>query len=190
MANALQCVVRGSYITGVPTRSMFTFEDINEFPTSGFVAALEAYFTAVYAPVIGITTTDWSTDSVDVNRLTARLSAPVTSFPFIVRGTTGGDSLPPSDAYIVVGKTNVKKTLGRKFLPGVPEIRQAIGTIDNTARAALDVFGGLWVAPLTVGAFTLTPGVYNRKTSIFHPFFAYRVDTYTATQRRRTAQHR
>jgi hypothetical protein len=165
---------------------MYTFAEVIGASPADIEAALLVYLGGLYAAITSITSTAWGCDLVDVNLLTGHLSSPITSFVFSINGTSGGDELPQDDAYIVIGKTARKKTLGRKFLPGIPESYQNAGTINSGALAALVTYGGLYITPTTVGSVTLDPGVYNRKTSIFNTFVSFRADPYTANQRRRS----
>jgi hypothetical protein len=185
MASAMQVVVRGHFGSGAQTRSIYTFADQTDLGTSVLNPVLSTYLTSLYATILAITSNAWSADAVDVNKVTGKLADPISSFDFVADGTAGGDELPQQDAYIVIGKTAIKRTLGRKFLPAIPESVQNAGLINSTARTALANYCALWTTAVTISGTLLTPGTYNRKTSLFHAFTGYRVDPYTATQRRR-----
>lgn len=183
MALALQAIVKGRFLDASETRSMFTF-NITAF-SAGVQASILDYLNDFYIAIAPAVSSDWDGYSVEIIELNGFESSPITEIPLIVSGSVGGEMLPHTDAYLIIGKTGKKKTQGKKYIPGVPETMQNGGIVVAGAITDLAAAAAIYVAPGGAGADQVDPGVYNKELSTFEPFTGYRVPNVTATQRRR-----
>lgn len=110
---------------------------------------------------------------------------PMTAEVYSKVGTVAsGDYMPLQVAAVLVAKTTQKRSFGRKFLAGFVESQIADGAIISAALTTLATVAANWIAPITVGSSTITPGLWT-KDNTFVTFIGAVVDVLTGTQRRR-----
>lgn len=183
MSQALQAIVKGRFPDGSETRSMFSFEWVAFTPA--VQANISSYLGDFYTAAAPALSSDWDGYSVEVIELTGVLSDPLAEFPFVASGSVTGEMLPHTDAYLLIGKTQKKRTQGKKYLPGVPESLQNGGIVQPSALTDLVAAASAYIAVTGSGADELFPGVYDKAHQTFERFSGSRVPNVIATQRRR-----
>lgn len=151
MTEALKLVVRGRMPSNDEFRNIFYYTITGDYTDT----TISNWVTGLYNTIKGNWLTTTTLYGVDVSvRLGGFSDADPTGWgaaDFIavsLAGTAGsGDTLPPGDAMLVLGKTGTKRVIAKKFLPGILEGSQNNGVITAGQKTLLNNFAAYWMSP-------------------------------------------
>src|SRR5512142_778754 len=132
MTDGIKIAVRGLLTSGDEWRAVFYCTGTSDFTNttiSNFVTRLHGTTTGNVSAGTSIYGADVAVrlaGSVDTDPLGWGASNFV---PITWSGSEAGDALPPADCMLVLGLTGVKHVMGRKFIPGIAESKQANGIV-------------------------------------------------------------
>ncbi len=103
-----------------------------------------------------------------------------------IKGTNLSQPFPQQVAALVLGYTNTKRCIAKKYIPAIGEDQGDRGVWDPSTLTNLKQFGQWWLMGFSTGGIlTLEPVVYRRSDQSVHPLTAFSVAAIAATQRRR-----
>lgn len=101
-------------------------------------------------------------------------------------GTAPGTYNANQDAAVMIGKTGIPKTVGKKFAPAITDAGQADSTIQAGAMATLVSVLAIWITEfVSTGTVTVTPAIFKKLSGAFAPIVGGIVDLLVGSQRRR-----
>lgn len=111
---------------------------------------------------------------------------PVIVYPDAHTGmATGSDALPSQNAYVLLGRTNTKRVIGKKYLAGVAEAAQAAGVPNAGTMTVLNNAAGFcYASTYSMGGTALTPCVWGPTHGLV-PTVSGSVSPYIGSQRKR-----
>jgi hypothetical protein len=102
-----------------------------------------------------------------------------------VVGNSGGVAIPPQNAAVLLGDTNVKRCRPKKFIGGLTSTDLSNGQLGSVALGYLASLLGLWISGFVFGSATMTPGTFRKIAHVFVPMMGGLVDGLVGSQRKR-----
>jgi hypothetical protein len=126
-------------------------------------------------------------DEIEVYNLSADEYVGAIGWPVLTAGTAAsGQESPPQCAPLVLFRTNVLKSLGKKFLPQFyTGYYEGDGTLAVNALNAMAAYAAEILAGKVAATYELIPGNYRPLVDMFIPYVSAVVRDFFATQRRR-----
>lgn len=100
-------------------------------------------------------------------------------------GTLAEDPLPSGVSALVTLETGNKRTIGKKFLPGLSETTTTAGVFNAAAIADLLQAAAFMLGTQTVNGHDWLPGIVKVSTGVFYPVITALVRSTPSYQRRR-----
>jgi hypothetical protein len=101
-------------------------------------------------------------------------------------GSETGTTLPLQASGLVLFRTATKRSVGKKFIPGLMTAQTVDGqAFDTGTVTALATWAAGILSPVTPAGGTLRPGNYNKALDSFRPWISYLARPGVYTQRRR-----
>lgn len=141
---------------------------------------------SVQAEVAGVTANDLAYTFISLKNISTAVDLGIHAWQTLTTGGGGAEYLPLGVAGLVTLPTELLKTRGRKFYPGLTETDQADSLFDVDVTSALIGVGALLIVPWfgTQSGNEYEWGVPNR-LGAFSPFVAHSVQNIPSYQRRR-----
>jgi len=187
-------IIRATIEYTVPNASdcinVFTFELSNSADDADILQAFEDWVDNDWGPAwqdFASTACSLVGGQVDVINQDGTVDRNLGLYSRSIAGTTGSEAAPSVLGGYIQGNTNIAKTRGRKYIPGIPEDSIDSGLLDAEVLADLAVFLVLYLAGIEVEVGTdLVAGVLARVLEQFVPFADNgKVSDIPAVQRRR-----
>lgn len=126
------------------------------------------YLDDAYGEIDAVMANNITFSTINVYNVSKSQPEGVLGWPTLTAGGEAGEYLPLGVACGVVGRTNVSRVLGRKFLPGVTETDTTDGIIGTGFRIPAALFAADWIAIFTgTNGTQLDPGVVNEELLSF-----------------------
>lgn len=149
-------------------------------------AAMQTYIQNAYDGIEGSVSDDLTQDVMDTYNVTQDRPMFTAAWPGTFAGDDTSAPLPYQNSYLLTFPTAVKKSLGKKFVPGVTENSSAgAGIIVGSVISDLVQFGVDLLAGFSVAGQTFKPGNYQILSTTFVEWASAIVEVLISTQRRR-----
>ena len=145
-----------------------------------------AWLQTAYGFLPGSLTPEWSTDIVQFYNMTQ--DRPMGDEPWnsTITGTGGSESMPYQMAALVTFPTEVKRSLGKKYIAGFTEgDSPGAGVLGPAPIANLVSFAAEILSGFNQSANLYAVGNYREALGTFIPYVSALVDVLLSTQRRR-----
>lgn len=185
----VRVTAKGSLLGSIVVQNVFHLQNdsVTSYGNPAVMADMERYLEQVYTPIMGDLSDQLVWDEFSCDNVTAntKIGDGVIT-PNLVGGQTV-DAIMSGVAVVLRGLTQVLKTQGRKFLPGMVETSWDGARIIGTLATNLVTTGANWVNPYTDASSlrTYMPGVYRKAPVRFTSFNEVVVNLIPGYQRRR-----
>ncbi len=190
MALLHKFVVRGSMTWATQWRWIHYYATAAEFTPTG--VQMQAWATALWNTIkgglqagvhldgIGYSPFDMSAGEFNPKGWGAEIV-----YPMALVGQLNDEPLPNQVAFVLLGRTAVKRVIAKKFVSGATEQYQAGGVPNGALLTCLNNMGGfLYASTYDMGGTSLTPGCWGPKHG-FVPTVSYSLSPYAGSQIRR-----
>ena len=150
----------------------YKYRDGPSLDDASYMAAVGGYLDEMYDLINQDIVDDLTYDQIRFYNITQDYPMGTIGWPTLTTGTSLGDPLPAGNAALVVGYTAVKRTYGKKFIPGYAEAGAAGDTWNAGVFTRLGTWAGAWYTsiPHTGGGLSHS-GVWKRD-ALPDPYFA------------------
>lgn len=180
----IKVVVKGKILSSVETRNVHYYGADTTTPGATQGTDLENAVGGYYNTLGGSLSSSWTCYGLDSYYWDGTWWNPLHSQTVSQPGAAGGDLTAFQIAALVTFKTAIRKCLGKKFIPGIPEGSTTNGSVTGGLLTALGTFATSCLASVTIAGVNWYPGVPS-KNSVFAPFISGTVGTILSTMRRR-----
>lgn len=184
MTEVIRGIVKGRIAGTVQTRNMFT-GNVTLLGTDSYTDMAYGYITPIYTPLLPYISSVWSSESLQVQKFFGGSWVDLEEVPIFLTATGSTDPLPNTVAAVLIGKTGIKRQLGRKFFAAFTEASSVGNTLVSGAAGAMATALAAYITVWTSAqGSSWAPGVLG-KDGQFRLFLGGFVSGLLGTMRRR-----